>query len=1135
MKKRLFAMLIVACLLLTLFPISAQAQEAVIYVSTSSEGSGDGSSWENATTLDAAWITATLGTKIFVKGGTYARTTTLALNKEISIYGGFAGTEQSEDERAKSDLDENGIVEPWEFSNPTTLTGSVRLFSGAKYNTIIDGLVLTSTASTTTGSVIQLYTGNVLKNSVVTASNNATRGVIYIDGGTLLSTFIYNNKTNSDRGCISVYYNNGSPATISHCRIEDNKAQYGGGIYSRAGSSVRVNVTNNLIFGNEATMRGGGAYFGSGSNPPTNVWFINNTVLDNTVSFGVYTEGGDGDGSGVFAEGGIYAYNNLIFGNTGPEGCQQVANSNKGGDFRFEYNAIENLGGIDWTVIDGVSVNDNNIDLSGSETLFDYFYVPLSDSVLTDSGERTKFPDYVANSISLLDLKDARRVQGGQIDIGAYEYDAPDADPQISIEDEIVIYDGTPKTLTATTVPSGLPVAYTYNGLADAPSDIGVYTVVASVDYIDDDILYKGSQSATLDIRAPRTIVATAGPNGAISPSGTIIIPDSTSKSFTITPNAKYMIDTLLVDGVAATHSDGVYTFERVTDDHTIEVTFRLAPLTITATAGDNGTISPSGTVSVESGANQEFVITPNVGYLIDTVLVDGVEVTHSDGVYTFENVTEDHTIEVTFTPKTYALTIVAESGGSIEIGSNGDYAEGEIINIKAKANTNYRFNEWTSSAGGTFGSETSASTTFVMPANAVTISASFTYTGGGGGGGGGGIVVPIAPTYYSDIFGLGDNKVQVKVDVNSDEGKVLINLEGIVDNLDGRDIKIKAPLIPNIHSYTLTMPSSVLSDNKGQGSIELCTDIGCVTLPSDMLYGNTNAKGKKFGITIGEGDKTKLSGEAKQKIGNRPLIDINATLDGAPISWNNTNAPITVSIPYNPTVLELSNSECIVVWYIDSSGNLVCVPNGRYDAKTKTVVFDITHLSSFAVGYNKMAFNDVPANAWYKAAVNYLSARGAMNGTGGNKFSPLEGISRGEFLVMIMRAYGINPDLKTTSNFTDSGNTYYTGYLAAAKRLGISQGVGNNMFKPNKKITRQEMFVLLHNTLKSIGQLPEGNAKKTLSHFGDSDKIASWAKSAMELFVKTGVVSGSEGMLSPTNTSTRADAAQLLYNLLSK
>ncbi|HWP79635.1 MAG TPA: AAA family ATPase [Candidatus Acidoferrum sp.] len=64
---------------------------------------------------------------------------------------------------------------------------------------------------------------------------------------------------------------------------------------------------------------------------------------------------------------------------------------------------------------------------------------------------------------------------------------------------------------------------------------------------------------------------------------------------------------------------------------------------------------------------------------------------------------------------------------------------------------------------------------------------------------------------------------------------------------------------------------------------------------------------------------------------------------------------------------------------------------------------------------------------------------------------------------------------------------------------------------------------------------LPGGQTGKTLADFTDTGDIAPWAKDAMALFVKTGTVSGSSGLLTPTGTTTRAQMAQVLCNLLTK
>jgi hypothetical protein len=120
-------------------------------------------------------------------------------------------------------------------------------------------------------------------------------------------------------------------------------------------------------------------------------------------------------------------------------------------------------------------------------------------------------------------------------------------------------------------------------------------------------------------------------------------------------------------------------------------------------------------------------------------------------------------------------------------------------------------------------------------------------------------------------------------------------------------------------------------------------------------------------------------------------------------------------------------------------------------------------------------------------------------------------------------------------NNFTDAGNVYYTNYLFSAKNLGIINGIGNNMFEPEKEITRQEMFVILYNTLKTIDEMPLAINDLQLLDFNDDNDIATWASKASAALVSSCVVSGSNNNLNPKLSTTRAEIAEILYNLLSK
>ncbi len=392
--------------------------------------------------------------------------------------------------------------------------------------------------------------------------------------------------------------------------------------------------------------------------------------------------------------------------------------------------------------------------------------------------------------------------------------------------------------------------------------------------------------------------------------------------------------------------------------------------------------------------------------------------------------------------------------------------------------------------------------------------------------------------SYNANIGATGSmQNVKLPVKVDSNAGKASIDLAKMGEEIFAADenIVISVPSIPGVNAYTLEMPASSLSHHNGKGTLTFETSVGSITVRPGMLSGMTGLDGKTAGINIAAGDKTRLPDEIREAIGARPLVQLTLTLDGEQMDWNNPSSPVTVTIPYTPSEEEGANPESIVVWYIDGSGRVVSVPNGRYDPATGTVTFITTHFSHYAVAYYPVSFKDVPADAWYKKAVDFIAARQITYGTGNGNYSPTAKITRGEFITLLMRAYDIAPDNDPTDNFEDAGNTYYTAYLATARRLGISKGTGNNLFSPDKEITRQEMFTLLYNALKVINRLPEGSSGKTLDDFTDAKEISLWAKDALTLFVETETVVGSKGKLTPNSNATRAEMAQILINLLLK
>ena len=152
-------------------------------------------------------------------------------------------------------------------------------------------------------------------------------------------------------------------------------------------------------------------------------------------------------------------------------------------------------------------------------------------------------------------------------------------------------------------------------------------------------------------------ITVTAGSGGSAEPNGTVSVGSGESVTITFTPDSGYEIDSVIVDDQKVVVSGSSYTFSNVVANHTLEVSFKnsyVPPVNpgttyyIDASAGQGGSISPNGRVSVAAGSSRTFTIAAGERYEIADVLVDGVSV-GAVSSYTFSNVQANHTITVTF------------------------------------------------------------------------------------------------------------------------------------------------------------------------------------------------------------------------------------------------------------------------------------------------------------------------------------------------------------------------------------------------------------------------------------------------------------------------------------------------------
>lgn len=162
-------------------------------------------------------------------------------------------------------------------------------------------------------------------------------------------------------------------------------------------------------------------------------------------------------------------------------------------------------------------------------------------------------------------------------------------------------------------------------------------------------------------------ITVNAGANGTITPA-TAVYAFGATPSFDITPNAGYGIVDVTVDGESVGAVEN-YTFTALEANHTIAATFAQYQFTITATAGSNGTITPSGVTNMIYNGNQTYSIAAAAGYHIQDVFVDGVSVGAVTS-YSFTGVTANHTIHAMFAADEYTITVNQPAHGTITPGT---------------------------------------------------------------------------------------------------------------------------------------------------------------------------------------------------------------------------------------------------------------------------------------------------------------------------------------------------------------------------------------------------------------------------------------------------------------------------------
>ena len=488
----------------------------------------------------------------------------------------------------------------------------------------------------------------------------------------------------------------------------------------------------------------------------------------------------------------------------------------------------------------------------------------------------------------------------------------------------------------------------------------------------------------------------------------------------------------------------------------------------------DTATLAPNGTAA--------FTVQPNTGLTAgdydETLTVSGGSDVSASIELSFEVL------------ETYTLTVDLNGGSGSTIG--GEYPAGEVVNIDAGSRSNYRFIEWTSSNGGTFGDASSASTTFTMPAADTTITANWRYIGGGG-------TTPSNPTKTPSqraVDKIKDARDGSTVEITLPAGQTTLDKE-VFETLAGRDVTLEVSVPGGV---TWTVNGQDIPRNAALTDIDMGVSMGTSTIPVSVI----NA----------------LTGEVS-------TVQFTLTHDG-PFGFT-----MTLTAPVGA---ENAGYWANLYYYNEGSRALEFQAADRI-AADGTASFPFSHASQYAIVIDtdshepvELPFTDVPEGAWYEDAAAYVYKHGLMAGTSATTFAPEVTTSRAMIATILWRMAG-SPVVNYAMDYTDvAQGQWCSEAIRWATSEGVVTGYGNGLFGTNDPITRQQFAAMLWRYAQAQGYDVSIGEDTNILSYTDVANLSEYAIPAMQWAVGAGIINGtSADTLTPQGRATRAQAAVML------
>lgn len=247
-------------------------------------------------------------------------------------------------------------------------------------------------------------------------------------------------------------------------------------------------------------------------------------------------------------------------------------------------------------------------------------------------------------------------------------------------------------------------------------------------------------------------------------------------------------------------------------------------------------------------------------------------------------------------------------------------------------------------------------------------------------------------------------------------------------------------------------------------------------------------ALGQATSISISLVDRLDTKWEPEQGFIASQVYELTKSLEGP------FQVPITLTLPYDDTVIDLSSYALQVAWLDEETGEWIFLDHREVDAESKTVSGQVDHFTKFAViaselhhkaaliqGYTDGSFRPeeqlsrghmATLLARYmtegkitdiEQAIVFVVKQGLMVGDLAGGFRPDDKITRAEMATVITRIRDLSESVSTISGFVDLEGHWAAPAIEAARQAGLVQGFTDGSFRPDVGLTRAQTVVMLN------------------------------------------------------------------------